>query len=63
MPTILTQCSVEMYVDDTLLYTYGKYVNKIKYALNNDLKQLKNWLSVEPNACRCFKDEINVTAF
>ena len=27
MPTILTQCSIEMYADDTLLYTYGKDVD------------------------------------
>ena len=44
MPTILTQCSTEMYADDTLLYTYGKDVDKIKHTLNNDLKQLENWL-------------------
>ena len=44
MPTILTHCSIEMYADDTLLYTYGKDVEKIKHALNNDLKQLENWL-------------------
>ena len=44
MPTILTHCSIEMYADDTLLYTYGKDVDKIKHALNNDLKQLENWL-------------------
>ena len=42
MPTILSQCSIEMYADDTLLYTYGKDVDKIKHALNNDLKQLEN---------------------
>ena len=41
---ILTQCSIEMYADDTLLYTYGKDVDKIKHALNNDLKQLENCL-------------------
>ena len=35
-----------MYADDTLLYTYGKDVDKIKHALNNDLKQLENWLSL-----------------
>ena len=44
MPTVLTHCSIEMYTDDTLLYTYGKDVDKIKHALNNDLKQLENWL-------------------
>ena len=44
MPTILTQCSIEMNADDTLLYTFGKDVDKIKHALNNDLKQLENWL-------------------
>ena len=44
MPTILTQCSIVMYADDTRLYAYGKDVDKIKHALNNDLKQLENWL-------------------
>ena len=42
MPTILTHsCSIEMYADDTRLYTYGKDVDKINIALNNDLKQLE----------------------
>ena len=29
MPAILTQCSIEMYADDTLLYTYDKDVYKM----------------------------------
>ena len=44
MPTILTQYSIEMCADDTLLYTDGEDVDKIKHTLNNDLKQLENWL-------------------
>ena len=60
MPTILTHCSIEMYADDTLLYTYGKDLNKIKHVINNDLKQLENSLRLNQMDVNVSKTKVTI---
>ncbi len=44
MPDVISKCNMEMYADDTLMYAHGTDLDKLKNILNNDLKQLEQWL-------------------
>ena len=47
LPLHLKYCSIEMYADDTTLYTIRKYIGKyivdLKHGLNADAQIMTNW--------------------
>ena len=45
------------------MYTYGKDIDKIKHALNNDLKQLENWLRLNQMHVNVSKTKVMLLHF
>ena len=43
LPLHLKYCSIEMYADDTTLYTVGKNIVDLKHDLNADAQNMTNW--------------------
>ena len=43
LPLHLKYCSIEMYADDTTLYTVGKNIVDLKYDLNANAQNMTNW--------------------
>jgi len=60
MPEVLSQCSIEMYADDTLLYFHGTDLNTIERVLNNDLKQFTTWLHINQMNVNVSKTKVMV---
>ena len=44
MPEYITNCTVDMYADDTLIYVCHKDINVIEKCLNEDLVSVSRWL-------------------
>ena len=44
LPRCVKHCSVNMYVDDTVLYLAGPTVHNLTFYINQDLQCLSEWL-------------------
>ena len=46
LPTVVKQCTVNLYADETTLYCCYRDPQEVKYALEADLEAVANWIDV-----------------